>query len=256
SAQLGREKKIPSPKNVGGLSDETTSPDDESVVARGGQTYGPLKGGGAKRNHSLSDVSDSDTTVEVNMRCSDSLPTVSGSRSVKRRKAKTGTVAAPVASAPVVGAAAPAASRPVRVEERNTAAGSIGKMKTITNCLRKCVLSPDNVSLGVAGELLSFGGEYEAVLFVLIAENARLIGRIADLEKGRGCFKSVICLSGAPPTASVPPTVVDAARPVVPPKPVETWSVVVRSRNAADTPKEVAKKGGKADDTTCRCYFL
>lgn len=47
---------------------------------------------------------------------------------------------------------------------------------------------------------------------------------------------------GAPPTTLVPPAVVEAARSVVPPKPVETWSVVARSKNTADTPNEVVKK--------------
>ncbi|KAL9922406.1 uncharacterized protein ACN427_002972 isoform 1-T10 [Glossina fuscipes fuscipes] len=169
---MGKGKKKPAPKSVGGMSDVTTSSDEELMVAKGGQKAGPLKGGGAKRNHSPSDVSDCDTTVEGCMRRSDSMPTVS--RSVKRRRAKTGTVAAPVASAFVVGAAASAASRPVRTGERNAAAGPVSQVKAITNRLQKCVLSPDSVSLEAAAEVLGLSGEYEAILFGLIAENARL----------------------------------------------------------------------------------
>lgn len=127
--------------------------------------------GGAKRNHSPSDVSDSHTAVELNMRRSDSMSMVSGCRSgaFKRRKAKTDPVVASAASALEVGAAASAASRSVRTEERNAAAGS-----AITTHLQKYVLSMDNASLQAARGLLGLGGECGIIFFVLVAENACL----------------------------------------------------------------------------------
>uniref|UniRef100_A0A1B0GBN3 Uncharacterized protein n=1 Tax=Glossina morsitans morsitans TaxID=37546 RepID=A0A1B0GBN3_GLOMM len=102
---------------VGELSDGMTSSDEKSVVAKGGQKVGPLKRGGAKRVRSPSDVSDRDTGV---LSRSDSLPTVADSRQGKKRKAQTSSVAASVASALVLGAAASAASRPVRAWRSGT----------------------------------------------------------------------------------------------------------------------------------------
>lgn len=58
-----------------------TSSDDELVVAKGDQKACSLKEGDSKRDHSPSNVSDSDTVVEPNMRRSDSMPTVSPCRS-------------------------------------------------------------------------------------------------------------------------------------------------------------------------------
>uniref|UniRef100_A0A1B0FM90 Uncharacterized protein n=1 Tax=Glossina morsitans morsitans TaxID=37546 RepID=A0A1B0FM90_GLOMM len=164
-------KKIPISKCVAGeLSDGMTSSDDESVVAKGGQKVGSLKKGGAERVHCPSDVTYSDTRV---LSSSDPLPTVADSRLGKKRKAKTGLHAAPAASAPVVGAAASAASKPVRAEERNAVAGSVGKVKAITTRLQKCVLPPENVSIEATAEILGLSGEYEEILFALLAGERR-----------------------------------------------------------------------------------
>ncbi|XP_037896206.1 COP9 signalosome complex subunit 4-like, partial [Glossina fuscipes] len=105
------------------------------------------------------------------------------------------------------------ASRPVRAEERNAAAGSVSKVKAITTRLKEHVLSPDKVPLAAASELLSFGGEYEAIFFVLVAENARLRGRIEELGKGGGYFYPPLAWAGHPQQRQQ--------------KPVETWFEVV-----------------------------
>lgn len=95
-------------------------------MARGGQKTCILKEGDAKHNHSPSEISDSDTAFEMSMRCSDSMNTFSGCwwGVLKRRKSKTGPVAAPAASSPVVGVATSAVSRPVLAKERNATAAS------------------------------------------------------------------------------------------------------------------------------------
>uniref|UniRef100_A0A1B0G9Y0 Uncharacterized protein n=1 Tax=Glossina morsitans morsitans TaxID=37546 RepID=A0A1B0G9Y0_GLOMM len=174
------------------VNQEITSSDDEVVVTKGGQKAGSLKGGVSKRNHSLSDMSDSDTEVELNMRRSDSMPTVSAccSGTVKSHKAKDGPAIESAASVLVLGAAASATSSPVYAKERRVAAVSVEKVKAITIRLQKCVLSLDNVSLQAASEHLGLRGEYEATFFVFVAENARLRGRIEELERGGGCFTS------------------------------------------------------------------
>lgn len=115
-------------------------------------------------------------------------------------------------------------------------------MKTILSRLHKCVFSPKNVSFQAAGELLGLDGECETVFFVLVVEIARLTGRMKKLEKSGGCCTFATCLGGAPPTTSAPLPVVEAARTVVPPKPMVTRSIVACSKSTRDTPKEVVKK--------------
>lgn len=85
-----------------------------------------LKRSGRKRNHSPPDVSDSDTVADLNLRRSDSMPSVSGgpSGTIKRRKDKADSAVACTASAPVLGTAASAASRPVYAEGQSAAAVS------------------------------------------------------------------------------------------------------------------------------------
>lgn len=90
--------------------------------------------------------------------------------------------------------------------------------------------------------LLGLGGKYGVIFFALVAENAGLRGHVEELEKSSACFTCATGLGVATPTTLVPPPVVTAARTVVTPMPVETWSTFVRSKNTADTLKEVVKK--------------
>jgi len=116
----------------------------------------------------------------------------------------------------------------------------IEKMKAITKgVLSSAVGSGMNEAL--FSLLIESTSEYEALLFSLVAENERLKGRLEVLEDQARLVKA--------PQMPAPPVATHRRGPVSTvsstpemPRPVETWSLVVRSRTAGKTAKDVVEQ--------------
>ncbi|CAD7001977.1 unnamed protein product [Ceratitis capitata] len=86
-------------------------------------------------------------------------------------------------------------------------------------------------------KLLEFSSEYEELLMTAIAENAHLHGKIEGLQK-----RPAMAVAAERALMPAPPVPALGAHAATLPKPVETWSVVVRSKNPSTTSKEVVQK--------------
>lgn len=108
---------------------------------------------------------------------------------------------------------------------------SVEEMKEVTQSLMGVAFG-DGVPLNFARSVMEHAGRYEALLMRLLMENERLKGRL-DVHTGARIVADGAGLPG--------PAVAGRQPAPVAPKPVETWSVVVKSRNTASS-KEVVKK--------------
>jgi len=90
--------------------------------------------------------------------------------------------------------------------------------------------SANECSEGMALEVMQRTADLEAILMELVMENERLKGRLSVLEER---LRTVVAQK---------PVEVVAGPPAPTKKPVETWSLVVRSKDAKKTPKEVVSK--------------
>ena len=165
--------------------------------------------------------------------------------------------AAPVAAAPV------AAAAPVDVPVLEGSSGSkrkresrskkrasvvsepavIAELKAVTTSLREEVMV-DGIPMALAKSVLGHSCRYESLLMRLVAEMERLRGRLDVYEVGGGAGAAVVQqTTNMPPAAMVPRRVQvqTSAPPIATPKPVETWSVVVKGKKGA-TSKEVVDK--------------
>lgn len=127
------------------------------------------------------------------------------------------------------------------VGPKSVVADPVVAMKRITGSLMEVVLA-DSVDRSVARLVTGIAADYEVLLMGLVAENERLKGR---LEAGGG---GVVAGAASEPrrvAVAAGPAVMPAAarRSAFPslPKPVETWSVVVKGKGKA-TAKEVVEK--------------
>lgn len=216
------------------------------------------KGDASDHSEAATDATMGPPTRPVRVRHTESeLSSSEADEEGKRFKPGTPLAARAAAAAPVADAspsmvidAAPAASvsggkegRESRSRRRGTAVmepGVIGEMKAVTTSLLEEVMV-DSVSAALAKSVLEHSGRYEALLMRLVAENERLRGRL-------DVYESV----GAPAVASKATTMpmvprrtqVPAQMPVTQvstPKPVETWSVVVKGKKGVSS-KEVVEK--------------
>lgn len=115
---------------------------------------------------------------------------------------------------------------------------AIGRMKAVTTELNR-VLLEGRLDSETAMKILSQVGRYEEVLMTVVGENERLRGRL-DVLDAAGGTPSVREPRVVESSLAKPPFALLTHAPVAP-KPVETWSVVVRSKTAA-VPKEVVHK--------------
>lgn len=164
-----------------------------------------------------------------------------------------GGVAASVASISGSDVAAPVAAPKVREsrQRRKMAPdnGVIDELKAVTTSLLEEVMV-DGVPAALGRSVLGLSSRYESLVMRMLAENERLRGRLDVYEAG------AVARGGGPAavsrTAAAPPAPVAARRSlgqfpalpaaaVVAPKPVETWSVVVRGKKGV-TSKEVVDK--------------
>ena len=128
---------------------------------------------------------------------------------------------------------------PVGVES-----GVFRELKAVTTSLREEVMV-DGVPMALAKSVLEHSSRYEALLMRLVAENERLRGRLDVYEAAGGGAGSAVVhqTTNMPPAVMVPRRVQaqTSAQPIATPKPVETWSVVVKGKKGA-TSKEVVEK--------------
>ncbi|KAM8702136.1 hypothetical protein ACLKA7_005580 [Drosophila subpalustris] len=108
---------------------------------------------------------------------------------------------------------------------------AIEKMKAISNGVLKSALD-EGVSASLLCDLMDRTSAYETLLFSLVAENERLRGRLEVLSEraSHGRAQQV----PVPPAAARkggPESTVSSTPEL--PRPVETWSLVVRSKTAA-----------------------
>lgn len=117
----------------------------------------------------------------------------------------------------------------------------VTELKAITGELMEVVLV-ESVDRSVARLVSSISARYEVLMMKLIAENERLKGR---LESGAGCgpFIAPVAVPAAPARRTQVRSEMNEVREKFPvlPKPVETWSVVVKGKDAASS-KEVVDK--------------
>nr|AMS38360.1 hypothetical protein [Bactrocera tryoni] len=124
------------------------------------------------------------------------------------------------------------------------AVSHVAAAKRITGELNELVFEAKNFDAGTAKGLMELASKYEALLMTVITENAHLRGQVDALRGSCGGHSSTPSRSMPAPSAPMPAPpapVLDAITPVTP-KPVETWSVVVRSKGPATSSKEVIKK--------------
>lgn len=133
-----------------------------------------------------------------------------------------------------------------RVSE-GSESGVIVEMKAITTSLLEEVMV-DGVDSSLAKSILVHSGKFESLLMRLVAENERLRGRLDVYEVGGvgggGAGPAVAYQAASMPPAVGLPRRTQVQTPVVPttmPKPVETWSVVVKGKKGV-TSKEVVEK--------------
>lgn len=136
-------------------------------------------------------------------------------------------------------------SRPRRRSQQTVVGGGVGvsALKQVTDSLVEVALG-GGVSSDVAKVIIAHAGKYETLLMELLAENERLRGRL-DVYEASGVPSSRPPMRTAAP-AMRPPVSSGAvatlpAVPVAIPKPIETWSVVVKGKKGT-TSKEVVKK--------------
>lgn len=115
--------------------------------------------------------------------------------------------------------------------------GYMGELKAVTGSLMDVVLV-DGVDRAVGRLVSKIAAEYELIVMRLITENAHLKGKL----EGGGGFAGV----SSPPVSRVGVVTLPgkpAGRAPYPelPKPVETWSVVVKGKNTSSS-KEVVQK--------------
>ncbi|XP_050338238.1 uncharacterized protein C11orf24-like [Bactrocera neohumeralis] len=124
------------------------------------------------------------------------------------------------------------------------AVGHVAAAKRITGELNELVFEAKSFDKGTAKGLVELASKYEALLMTVITENAHLRGQVDALKGGCGGHSSTPSRSMPAPAAPMPAPpapVLDAITPVMP-KPVETWSVVVRSKVPTTSSKEVINK--------------
>ncbi|XP_049302986.1 dermokine-like [Bactrocera dorsalis] len=141
------------------------------------------------------------------------------------------------------------------------AVSHVAAAKRITGELNELVFEAGNFDVGTAKGLVELASKYEALLMTVITENAHLRGQVEALRGSCGGHSSTPSRSMPAPSAPMPAPpapVLEAIAPVAP-KPVETWSVVVRSKGPATSSKEVIQKvvkeqygvsAGNADSNT------
>lgn len=130
--------------------------------------------------------------------------------------------------------------KPRRQTEVDGAAQYIEQMKCVSEELSNVVLA-DGVAIGVAMAFISHVGRYEALMIGFVAENERLRGRLVVYEVdgvGRGARGAPVI--PPPVTRSVSTTAASVVPAVVVPKPLVTWSVVVKGKGGS-TSKEVVE---------------
>lgn len=114
--------------------------------------------------------------------------------------------------------------------------------KRITEELLDVVMS-EGVDKKLGRQIVAFSSKYEMLLLKIMMENERLKGR--NEAAGNNCMRSHAPLNAGIDSRSRSTREVavrdTGVPPVVSPKPVETWSVVVRGRNGA-TSEEVVQK--------------
>lgn len=125
-----------------------------------------------------------------------------------------------------------------RITGGSDARSAIVQLKSVTESLLGVVCGAGLEGVLVR-DIMEYAGQYEQVVMMLVAENERLRGRL-DMHRVIGGSPNAtfevpkVSPSGSQATvAPVPPLVK---------KPVETWSLVVKSKNATAGPKEVASK--------------
>lgn len=116
---------------------------------------------------------------------------------------------------------------------------AVVRLKEVTSSLMAVVFDA-KVEHGVARQIVDHVGRYEVMLMSLVAENERLKGRL-EVFGTRGVGAQSAALPAVP--AMAPPVAAPACVPAPVPaqKPVETWSVVVRSKQPS-TSKEVIER--------------
>ncbi|KAL7724888.1 hypothetical protein ACLKA6_016352 [Drosophila palustris] len=135
-----------------------------------------------------------------------------------------------VAEAPAAGL--PSGSRSAKSAAPLKSVGqAIEKMKAISNGVLKSALD-EGVSASLLCDLMDRTSAYETLLFSLVAENERLRGRLEVLSEraSHGRAQQVPVPPAAAPKGGPMSTV--SSTPEIP-RPVETWSLVVRSKTAA-----------------------
>lgn len=203
------------------------------------------KGGRSKGDVSTSDAT-ADEVIYPVVSCSDS-EVESVDAGVKRRKPgspKMKAVAAEkvdVTEVVSVGEFVSADDTPrerKKKKGKKAVEGGVVAMKAITDELTGIVLS-GMVDAGVARRILQQSSKYEVLLMTLLAENERLKGR---LEASGSVAAPVFAVPKVPVkvAAAAPAPIVEVPPPVVP-KPVETWSVVVKGGKGVAEEKVVEK---------------
>lgn len=132
--------------------------------------------------------------------------------------------------------------RKVKKRTQDDAVGLISDLKAITNGLMDVVLD-GGVDTETIRAVMGHSARYESLLMRLIAENERLKGRLeASAPVAIPMVGTSAVVAGAVKSATgrAGATAVAMDAPPVVPKPVETWSVVVRGKGVSS--EDVVKK--------------
>lgn len=131
-------------------------------------------------------------------------------------------------------------SKSMGADAMKAAVDPVAELKAITGDLMDAILA-DSVERSVVRAVSTISARYELLLMRLVAENERMRGRL-DAGVGSGPIVAPVAVAAASARRGVRAGTSGAPEkfPLLP-KPVETWSVVVKGRDAA-TSKEVVEK--------------
>lgn len=209
----GNIKSTRKPKS--GIADMTSSADNDSEMASAATSAA---------EHESDVTSGASSATERDVTMGEASPNRKKKKALKRKSVLTEPVAVAVATEKLM----PAPSRKPKTAVSFVAGGLLSvitEMNSISSAISSAVVVngvDSTISLRVIGETR----RYEALVMTLMDKIARLEERV---QLGVGCRSEAM-----PPPLAVPTAVL--------PKPTETWSVVVKSKDPKVTPQEVVGK--------------